>query len=609
MATIASKLGLAFWRLLPANPILVRVVGGASKRTRHFWLRTGYLALLLAVVLMSLAVFMSGASGLNELAKGASQTFKYAATLQLGLMCFLAPVFTAGAITQERDAQTYNILLSTPLTNAQIILGSLMSRMYFLIMLLVAGLPVFFTTMVYGGVTAAQIVESFALAAATAVITGALAIFISVVRIGTRRTIFSFFMAIAVYLLAVYMLGQWNGTWVEDAPSNIDGQRMSWMASLHPFLSLDVALNRVQAPEYSLVAAKGRIAGYALAYPSATYITWTLALALLLTLLSMFFVRSGAKQGEPTIFSRLRQNVIPRGGEERFRKPRHVWSNPVAWREAKTKATAAGGVTRWGLIICGAAVAVTLLIAHLTDSKRMSVATTQEWLAATLMIEFALALLIATNTAATSMTKEKESKSMEVLLTTPLTSQYIIFGKLRGLVSFAAPLIAVPVGSLLLFGLVGLIPRGKEPLAWIETSIELGAVLIMSLALACVVCLKFSLTSKTTVKATMMSIAVILIASGILSAVGFAIVDSPADGHIGAFFAPFTPFTAIYALTEPAKLFDGDVDRLLRNGASVRIAMFIGSVLSAGMYALIVWSVYRALVRNFDMIVRKQTAA
>ncbi|MFN8579650.1 MAG: hypothetical protein U0163_01540 [Gemmatimonadaceae bacterium] len=35
-----------------------------------------------------------------------------------------------------------------------------MSRMYFLIMLLVAGLPIFFTTMVYGGVTASQIIEA-----------------------------------------------------------------------------------------------------------------------------------------------------------------------------------------------------------------------------------------------------------------------------------------------------------------------------------------------------------------------------------------------------------------------------------------------------------------
>ena len=55
-----------------------------------------------------------------ELAKGASQTFKWASITQLALVCFLAPAFTASAITQERDAQTFSILLSTPLSSAQI---------------------------------------------------------------------------------------------------------------------------------------------------------------------------------------------------------------------------------------------------------------------------------------------------------------------------------------------------------------------------------------------------------------------------------------------------------------------------------------------------------
>ncbi|GIK16936.1 MAG: hypothetical protein BroJett003_19000 [Planctomycetota bacterium] len=608
MSTVLNKIAWSFWRLLPANPILVRVVSSASKRVRHLWLRAGYLVLLAAVVLLSLMTFMGDASGLNELAKGASQTFKYAATLQLGLMCFLAPVFTAGAITQERDAQTYNILLSTPLTNAQIVLGSLLSRLYFVVMLLVAGLPIFFTTMVYGGVTTAQIVESFGLSAATAVLTGALAIFISVVRIGTRRTIFSFYMTIALYLLAVYLLGQWGRTWSADAPPNVEGQRMSVLAPLHPFLALEVSLNRVTAPDYALVAGHGAIVGRALAYPAAAYITWTLVVGVLLTVASMFFVRSGARQGEPTIWSRLRAGVTRRADEERRRKPRHVWSNPVAWREAKTKSSGgAGGLLRWFLLIGGALAAVGLLFLHLTDSKALPVRTTQEWLGAVLMIEFTIALLIATNTAATSMTKEKESKSMEVLLTTPLTSQYIIWGKLRGLVSFAAPLIAVPVGSLLLFGLVGLIPRGKEPLAWVELAVELGAVLVMYVALSCVVCLKFSLTSRKTVKATMMSIAFMLVLAGALSAIFFPILGAP-DGHIGAFFAPWTPYTAIHAMTQPVVLTDGDFSRLSANAPSLRVAFFMGSAIAAGIYALIVFSLYKALVRGFDMIVRKQTA-
>ena len=55
-----------------------------------------------------------------------------------------------------------------------------------------------------------------------------------------------------------------------------------------------------------------------------------------------------------------------------------------------------------------------------------------------------------TNAAASTVTREKEDGTLDLLLTTPITSHYYIWGKLRGLVSFVLPLIAVPVVSALL---------------------------------------------------------------------------------------------------------------------------------------------------------------
>ena len=52
----------------------------------------------------------------------------------------------------------------TPLTNAQIVLGSLFSRLYYVVALLLSGAPVFAITLLYGGVTASSIVLSFAIA-------------------------------------------------------------------------------------------------------------------------------------------------------------------------------------------------------------------------------------------------------------------------------------------------------------------------------------------------------------------------------------------------------------------------------------------------------------
>src|SRR5438067_5051670 len=177
------------WRLLPANPILLRVVETGGKRKRDLFIRCGYLGLLVLLVVFSLVTSSTGMNGasLADLTKTSSNIFAKMSFLQLGLVALLAPVFTAGAITQEKDSQTYDILLATPLTNAQIVLGSLLSRLFFIFTLLLSGIPVFAITQVFGGVAIDQIVIAWLIACATAFVTGAIAMAIACLKVGTRR--------------------------------------------------------------------------------------------------------------------------------------------------------------------------------------------------------------------------------------------------------------------------------------------------------------------------------------------------------------------------------------------------------------------------------------
>lgn len=603
MQRIITNLWLWFWRLLPANPILVRVVHGASRRVRHLWLRIAYLAVLLFVVLVSLVTSMSGQSAsLSELAKAASQTFKWASMTQLALMCLLAPVFTASAITQERDAQTFNVLLTTPLSSAQIVFGSLMSRLYFVIMLLIAGLPIFLITMVYGGVTASQIFKSFAISGATAVLTGALAIFVAMTSLGTRRTIFSFYLLIALYLLSIQLLGWYDATWIEEASPNLLGRKMSWLTPFHPFLALEVALNRIPAPPESRLMHHWGPVRYALAHPWAFYILWTTVLAFLLTLVSILFVRRSAKTGEETLVTRLMARLPWRQSEQLTRPPRTVWANPVAWREAKTR-TAAGALIRWGTMLGGCAASFGVL--WLFWRGALSADEVPRWLAGLTVIQVGLVFLVATNTAATSITKEKESQTLDILLTTPLTSQYILWGKLRGLVQFAVPLLAVPVGTLLLFALYGFWRRASAPLIWIETAFELGVLLLLYTGLVCVLGLRFSLTSRTNMSAVMRSIGVLIVLLGLVTAGGMAFIEA-ARGEFGAFVAPFTPFTLITYMVDPSALFTSK-SAFQANEQATRLAALLGSAVAALLYAVVVWRAYAFLVRDFDMTMRKQS--
>src|SRR6185295_8246096 len=91
-----------FLRLGPTNPITVRLVQNGSRRVRHLYVRSAYLAVLIVVLLWTLLVNTgSGNLSYRELAAAGSASFEFIAYLQIGLICVLAPVFMAGAIAQE----------------------------------------------------------------------------------------------------------------------------------------------------------------------------------------------------------------------------------------------------------------------------------------------------------------------------------------------------------------------------------------------------------------------------------------------------------------------------------------------------------------------------
>src|SRR3954471_9290632 len=284
------------WRLVPANPILLRVVESGGKRRRDLFIRASYLGLLIIVVIFSLltAGNVQG-MGLTELSSTSAMLFTRLSYLQLILVALLAPIFTAGAITQEKDSQTYDILLSTPLTNGQIALGSLLSRLFFVVTLLISGIPIFAITQIFGGVAISSITLSFLIACATAFVTGALAMAIAVFKVGTRRTIFSFYLFIMLYLaipLALEKMGYFQYQWNFNAA----GQpltHVSYFAGIHPFLALRVIFGEpaYRPPEAGMVQGYSWPWNWYLSSPHTFYITFMFVLSLVLVTPSIFMLR------------------------------------------------------------------------------------------------------------------------------------------------------------------------------------------------------------------------------------------------------------------------------------------------------------------------------
>ena len=81
LARWASDLG-------PTNPIILRIVANGSRRTRHLWIRSGFLALLMVAMLFG----MVGQSfSLRELAQRGATAFTMLSFAEVALICVLTP--------------------------------------------------------------------------------------------------------------------------------------------------------------------------------------------------------------------------------------------------------------------------------------------------------------------------------------------------------------------------------------------------------------------------------------------------------------------------------------------------------------------------------------
>jgi ABC-type transport system involved in multi-copper enzyme maturation permease subunit len=99
---------------------------------------------------------------------------------QLGIVCFLTPLFTADAIAEERERRTLSLLLTTALSDREIVVGLLASRAANIGMIVMTGLPILSLLPFLGGVDPIWIVTAFASTGMTILSLGAFSMTFSV---------------------------------------------------------------------------------------------------------------------------------------------------------------------------------------------------------------------------------------------------------------------------------------------------------------------------------------------------------------------------------------------------------------------------------------------
>ena len=167
------------------NPVLARELTERMRGRRAAILITLYLTLLtliLWLVYESATPDQDGFSGFDatRTATVGRSVFGWVLFFMMLIILFLIPAQTAGAIAGERERQTLRPLQITLLSPLSILLGKLGASMAFLLLLVVAAMPLLSIAYLIGGVTIPEVLGATSLVVATGVALGALCTSVSV---------------------------------------------------------------------------------------------------------------------------------------------------------------------------------------------------------------------------------------------------------------------------------------------------------------------------------------------------------------------------------------------------------------------------------------------
>ena len=186
------------------RPLVERIVLSGSRRKRHQTIRSLYLAILIAVAAIGVlfTTSLGGRISLRALAAAGGGVFEIVAMVEVAAICLVTPIFMAGAIEQESSPRTWDLLLATPLSSMGMVLGNLLGRTFFVLSLIVAGLPILLILQIFGGVSPRAVLISAGIAACTAIVVGSAAVMLSATRTGGRRAVLAFYAGVIIVLMA-----------------------------------------------------------------------------------------------------------------------------------------------------------------------------------------------------------------------------------------------------------------------------------------------------------------------------------------------------------------------------------------------------------------------
>lgn len=203
-----------FWL---TGPVFDKELRVSSRKRRNYVLRAAYILLMLIILLFVWVVVVDfrGSRILNvsRLAQAGKNIIVYVVSFQFCAAQIIAIVMLSNSISDEIYHKTLGMLMTTPITSLQIVIGKMFSKLLQLILLLAISLPLLALVRVFGGVPWNYITSSLCLTSTTVILVSSISLFYSIfcrrahiVIIVTILTILFLFALLPFLTATIYFL-------------------------------------------------------------------------------------------------------------------------------------------------------------------------------------------------------------------------------------------------------------------------------------------------------------------------------------------------------------------------------------------------------------------
>ncbi len=189
------------------NPILRKELQISSRSLKIPLVVMGYNIMLAMIAILAIAITNGSSYDFNYDYASLSGVFPFFASAQIGMIILFVAIITGGSISGEREKQTLEVMLTTPMTPFSIAVGKMGSVIVKMMMFVISSIPILSIAFVLGGLSWLALLEFVGLTVFICIYVGSIGIFCSsFVKKSMLAALLTILIGAAIFILVILVL-------------------------------------------------------------------------------------------------------------------------------------------------------------------------------------------------------------------------------------------------------------------------------------------------------------------------------------------------------------------------------------------------------------------